>query len=33
MTAIFTGLDIIRNREAYKEMTANPVEKVQVDKE
>ncbi len=33
MTAIFTGIDVIRNREAYKEMTANPVEKVQVDKE
>ncbi len=31
--AIFTGIDIIRNREAYKEMTANPVEKVMVEKE
>ncbi len=31
--AIFTGIDIIRNREAYKEMIANPVEKVQVDRE
>lgn len=32
-SAIFTGIDIIRNREAYKEMTSNPVEKVLVDKE
>jgi 4-hydroxythreonine-4-phosphate dehydrogenase len=31
--AIFTGIDIIRNREAYKEMIANPVERVYVDKE
>ena len=31
--AIFTGIDIVRNREAYKEMIANPVEKVIVDKE
>jgi 4-hydroxythreonine-4-phosphate dehydrogenase len=31
--AIFTGIDIVRNRDAYKEMTANPVEKVQVDRE
>jgi 4-hydroxythreonine-4-phosphate dehydrogenase len=31
--AIFTGLDIMRNRAAYKEMTANPVEKVLVDRE
>lgn len=31
--AIFTGIDIVRNRNAYKEMTANPVEKVIVDKE
>ena len=31
--AIFTGLDIIRNRTDYKEMTANPVEKVMVDRE
>ncbi len=31
--AIFTGIDIIRNRENYKEMTANPVEKVMVEKE
>lgn len=31
--AIFTGIDIIRNREIYSEMIANPVEKVLVDKE
>jgi 4-hydroxythreonine-4-phosphate dehydrogenase len=31
--AIFTGIDIIRNRNAYKEMIANPVERVLVDKE
>lgn len=31
--AIFTGLDVVRNREDYKEMTANPVEKVKVEKE
>ena len=31
--AIFTGIDIIRNRESYQEMIANPVEKVLVDKE
>jgi 4-hydroxythreonine-4-phosphate dehydrogenase len=31
--AIFTGLDIVRNRGEYKEMTANPVEKVTLDKE
>jgi 4-hydroxythreonine-4-phosphate dehydrogenase len=31
--AIFTGLDIVRNRAAYKAMTANPVEKVLVDRE
>jgi len=31
--AIFTGIDIVRNREDYKEMTANPVEKVMVDRE
>lgn len=31
--AIFTGIDILRNRQAYVEMTANPVEKVYVDKE
>lgn len=31
--AIFTGIDIIRNRNAYKQMTANPVEKVVVDRE
>ncbi len=31
--AIFTGIDIIRNRNSYKEMTANPVEKVAVDRE
>lgn len=31
--AIFTGIDIIRHRTAYKEMTANPVEKVAVDRE
>ncbi|HLP49751.1 MAG TPA: 4-hydroxythreonine-4-phosphate dehydrogenase PdxA [Chitinophagales bacterium] len=33
LSAIFTGIDIIRNRTNYKEMTANPVEKVQVDRE
>jgi len=32
-SAILTGLDILKNRAAYKEMTANPVEKVAVDKE
>ncbi len=31
--AIFTGIDIMRNRVAFKEMIANPVEKVAVDKE
>ncbi|MFN8286813.1 MAG: 4-hydroxythreonine-4-phosphate dehydrogenase PdxA [Chitinophagales bacterium] len=31
--AIFLGLDIVKNRETYKEMTANPVEKVKVEKE
>lgn len=31
--AIFSGIDIIRNRHAYKEMTANPVERVLVDRE
>lgn len=31
--AIFKGIDIIRNREAYKEMIANPVERVMVEKE
>lgn len=31
--AIFSGLDIVKNRAAYKEMTANPVEKVRLDKE
>lgn len=31
--AIFMGVDVVRNREAYKEMTANPVEKVVVDRE
>lgn len=31
--AIFTGIDIIRNRNSYKDMTANPVEKVAVDRE
>ncbi len=31
--AIFLGLDIVQNREIYKEMTANPVEKVKVEKE
>ncbi|MCS6934350.1 MAG: 4-hydroxythreonine-4-phosphate dehydrogenase PdxA [Chitinophagales bacterium] len=31
--AIFTGLDILRNRQEYKEMTANPVERVQVERE
>lgn len=31
--AIFTGIDIVRNRAAYKTMTANPVEKVIIDKE
>ncbi len=31
--AIFLGLDIVQNRETYKEMTANPVEKVKVEKE
>lgn len=33
LSAIFTGIDVIRNRTNYKEMTANPVEKVQVDRE
>lgn len=32
-SAIFTGLDIVRNRETYKDMTANPVERVKLDKE
>lgn len=31
--AIFTGLDIAKNRESYREMTANPVERVAVEKE
>ncbi len=31
--AIFTGIDIVKNRAAYKEMTFNPVEKVIIDKE
>jgi 4-hydroxythreonine-4-phosphate dehydrogenase len=31
--AIFVGLDIVQNREKYKEMTANPVERVSLDKE
>lgn len=31
--AIFTGLDIYRNRVTYAEMTANPVERVALDKE
>lgn len=31
--AIFSGLDIIKNRVTYKEMTANPVERVAVEKE
>lgn len=31
--AIFLGIDVVRNRENYKEMTANPVEKVVVDRE
>ena len=31
--AIFTGLDIVKNREKYKEMTAHPVERVTLDKE
>ncbi len=31
--AIFMGIDIVKNREAYKEMTANPVERVRVDRE
>ncbi|HLP19472.1 MAG TPA: 4-hydroxythreonine-4-phosphate dehydrogenase PdxA, partial [Chitinophagales bacterium] len=33
LSAIFTGIDVVRNRTNYKEMTANPVEKVQVDRE
>ena len=32
-SAILSGLDILKNRAAYQEMTANPVEKVAVDKE
>jgi 4-hydroxythreonine-4-phosphate dehydrogenase len=32
-SAIFAGIDIVRNRTAYKEMVANPVERVLVDKE
>jgi 4-hydroxythreonine-4-phosphate dehydrogenase len=32
-SAIFTAIDVFNNREAYKEMTANPVEKVRLDKE
>ncbi|MES2619280.1 MAG: 4-hydroxythreonine-4-phosphate dehydrogenase PdxA [Bacteroidota bacterium] len=32
-SAIFTGIDIVRNRDAHKQMTANPVEKVMVDRE
>jgi 4-hydroxythreonine-4-phosphate dehydrogenase len=32
-SAIFTGLDIVKNRAAYKEMTANPVEKIHLDRE
>lgn len=31
--AIFTGLDIIRNRDTYRQMIENPVEKVAVDRE
>ncbi len=31
--AIFTGLDIVRNRSAYKDMTANPVERVKIYRE
>ena len=31
--AIFMGVDVVKNRETYKEMTANPVEKVVVDRE
>ena len=31
--AIFTGVDIAQKRAAYKEMTANPVERVTLDKE
>ncbi len=31
--AIFTGIDIFENRAKYKEMTANPVEKVSLDRE
>jgi len=32
-SAIFTGLDIVKNRGEYKEMTAHPVEKVTIEKE
>jgi len=31
--AIFTGLEIVRNRKEYAEMTANPVEKISIDRE
>lgn len=31
--AIFTGIDVFNNREIYKEMTANPVERVRLDRE
>ncbi|MBL0309883.1 MAG: 4-hydroxythreonine-4-phosphate dehydrogenase PdxA [Bacteroidetes bacterium] len=31
--AIFTGLDIVKNRKIYAEMTANPVERVRVESE
>lgn len=31
--AIFMGLDIVKNRKEYREMTANPVERVAVEKE
>ncbi len=31
--AIFTGLEIARNRKEYAEMTANPVEKISIDRE
>jgi 4-hydroxythreonine-4-phosphate dehydrogenase len=32
-SAIFVGIDIVQNRENFKEMTANPVERVNLDKE
>lgn len=31
--AIFTGIEILKNRETFREMTSNPVEKVRLDKE